>query len=152
MLKSKIAISRGKGGHPPSNFWYWVQKCWSPKFPFSGGGVIHLPTFDAESKNAEIQNCHFWGGGGRGSHLPSNFWSWVQKYWNPKFPFPGGGHPPSNFWCWGGGVGHQLPNSNLKFSKSNPELKFPFPGGGGGGQVFYTIGMFGIWCCHLACI
>ena len=31
---------------------------------FGGGGVAHSLTFDPESKNAELQNSHFLGGGG----------------------------------------------------------------------------------------
>ena len=43
MLKSKISIFGGGGGCSPTNFWYWVHKCWNPKFPlFVGGGGCHL--------------------------------------------------------------------------------------------------------------
>ena len=100
MLKSKISIFRGGGVIHLPTFDAESKNAEIQSFHFFWGGVIHLPTFDAESKNAEIQNFHFQGSGGEG-------------------------------------VGHQLSNSNLKFSKSNPELKFQFLGRGVSRQLTF---------------
>ena len=54
----------GGGGLLTCQLLMLSPKILKSRIPISRGGVAHLPTFDAESKNPKIQNSHFQGGGG----------------------------------------------------------------------------------------
>ena len=67
-------------------------------------GDDQLPTFDAESKSAKIQNSLYsWGGGGVGDDQLSTFHTVSESAKIKKFLY--GGVCVCGAWWWGGGGG-----------------------------------------------
>ena len=140
-----------------------------------GAGKNQFPKVNFKfSKSSPELKFQWGGGGGSGWQKPISKNQLQISKSSPELKFP--------FLRWGGGgvSRNQFPKVNFKFCKSISELKFPFLGGGGwqkpisksqlqiqksspelkcemsifgrgvGGWVGH--GMYGIWCCHLACI